>query len=169
MKCKYLKQCVTGVIFVLITGSLSHFVYDWTGQNPIAGLFTPVNESIWEHMKLLFFPMLAYSLVIIFRCRQESPCIASGLFSGLLTGTFLIPLFYYAYTGILGKNLLVLDIAVFVMSTVIAFWLSCKLAQSCQASRCTFLLCVLVCALFICFLLFTEHAPDAAIFMDPSA
>ncbi len=169
MKRKCLKPYIPGVIFVLITGSLSHFVYDWTGQNPIVGLFTPVNESIWEHMKLLFFPMLAYSLVMIFKRGHKYPCTASGLFSGILTGTFLIPLLYYAYTGVLGKNLLILDIGTFVLSTVMAFRLSCKLILSCNTARYTFLLCVLICVLFICFVLFTQHAPDAAIFKDPSA
>lgn len=50
------RDTIIGILFVLITGSVSHFLYDWTGKNPVVGLFTPANESIWEHMKLLFFP-----------------------------------------------------------------------------------------------------------------
>ena len=162
------RTTVIGMIIVLITGTLSHFVYDWTGQNLIAGLFTPVNESVWEHMKLLFFPMLIYSPVMVFKFRKEYPCITSGLFSGLLIGTLLIPLLYYAYACVLGKDLLILDIGIFILSTVIAFWLSLKLTLSCKSQRYTALLCVLVCLLFICFLLFTYHAPDMDIFRDPS-
>lgn len=61
MKDKCLKTyTIIGVFFVLAAGSLAHFLYDWTGSNAIAGLFVPVNESVWEHMKLLFFPMLLY-------------------------------------------------------------------------------------------------------------
>lgn len=69
---KHLRHCtIIGIIFVMLTGTLSHFLYDWSGQNPVVGLFTPVNESIWEHMKLLFFPMLLYSLIMILKYRRD--------------------------------------------------------------------------------------------------
>ena len=64
---------IIGILFVIITGTLSHFFYDWSGNSRIAGFVTPVNESVWEHMKLLFFPMLLYALFMIFRLREEYP------------------------------------------------------------------------------------------------
>lgn len=89
---KHLRHCtIIGIIFVMLTGTLSHFLYDWSGQNPVVGLFTPVNESIWEHMKLLFFPMLLYSLIMILKYRRQYPHIASALFFGLIAGTILNP------------------------------------------------------------------------------
>ena len=61
---KQLKRCIIiGTIFVLILGTLSHFFYEWSNDNQIIGLFSPVNESVWEHMKLVFFPMLFYSII----------------------------------------------------------------------------------------------------------
>lgn len=51
-----------GFLFTSVLGTLSHFFYDWSGRNPLAALISPVNESIWEHMKLLFFPSLLWSL-----------------------------------------------------------------------------------------------------------
>ena len=68
------RYTIIGIIFVLITGSFAHFVYGWSNQNHIAGLFTPINESIWEHMKLLFFPMLIYSFFMTYKFVQEYPC-----------------------------------------------------------------------------------------------
>lgn len=88
---------IIGIVFVLIAGSLAHFLYDWTGRNDIVGLFTPINESIWEHMKLLFFPMLLYTLLMIFKFKDNRLCIASSFSFGILAGTFLIPILYYAY------------------------------------------------------------------------
>ena len=55
------KLTFIGIIFTIILGTISHNVYPWTGNNFIAGLFSPVNASIWEHMKIAFFPMLIYS------------------------------------------------------------------------------------------------------------
>ena len=47
-----------GIVFAVIAGTLSHFVYEWLGENPIAAIFFPIDESVWEHVKLLFFPTL---------------------------------------------------------------------------------------------------------------
>lgn len=43
-------------IFISILGVLLHFTYEWSGDNPAVGLFSAVNESTWEHLKLIFFP-----------------------------------------------------------------------------------------------------------------
>lgn len=156
---------IAGVFFVLVIGTLAHFLYDWTNDNAVIGLFVPVNESVWEHMKLLFFPMLLYSAFMICRCRI--PCIVSSLCLGITAGTLLIPVFFYSYTLILGRNYFLLDIGTFVLSTVIAFWLAYRLAISCRAKPYTLLLCAMVCILFLCFLRFTYHPPDNRLFKAP--
>ncbi len=140
---KHLKRyTIIGIFFVLITGTLAHFLYDWSGNNYIVGLFTPINESIWEHMKLLFF--------------------------GIIIGILLIPIFFYAYTSILGEDTFILDIGTFILSIIIAFWLSYKLTLSCKLEPYTLLLCGLICILFICFMIFTYNPPKTRIFKDPT-
>lgn len=166
---KQLKRyIIIGIFFVLIAGSLAHFLYDWTGNNYVIGFFTPINESIWEHMKLLFFPMSIYSVFIIFKFNRICPCIISSLCFGILIGTLLIPIFFYAYTSLLGKDIFVLDIGTFVLSVIIAFRISYKLSLSCKSEPYKFLLYFLTAALFLCFIRFTYHAPDLEIFADPS-
>ena len=160
---------IAGIIFVLVTGTLAHFLYDWTGNNAVAGLFTPVSESVWEHMKLLFFPMLLYSFFMVYQLKEEYPCIVSSLCFGILAGTFSIPVLFYAYTFLLGTDVFILDIAVFILSTIIAFRLSYSLALSCTRKPYTLLLCALVSVLFLCFMVFTSHPPDHKLFKDPSS
>ncbi len=157
-----------GIFFVITAGSLAHFFYDWSGHASIVGYFTPVNESIWEHMKLLFFPMLLYAFVLTVRLRHHAPSIPSALCTGILLGTFLIPLFFYSYTLVLGKAFLVLDISTFLVSILIAFWLSYRLASSVKILRYTPLLYCLVGILFVLFVLFTHNPPAAKIFEDPA-
>ena len=53
-----------GFIITGILGVVLHFLYDWLGQNPLIALISGVNESTWEHMKLLYYPMLIFSLMI---------------------------------------------------------------------------------------------------------
>ena len=161
------RDIIIGILFVLAAGTLSHFLYDWSGQRPAVGLFTPVNESVWEHMKLLFFPILLYMLVMCFRHRKI-PCMVSAFCAGILAGTFLIPVLFYVYTFLLGRNLFFLDISTFIVSVLLAFWLSYRLTLSCRLAAFTFPLCGLVGILFACFLLFTYHPPALKIFEDPT-
>jgi hypothetical protein len=160
---------VIGVIFVTLAGTLSHFLYGWSGKNALVGLFAPVNESVWEHMKLLFFPMLLYGLFMVSRLKKEIPCLPSALWAGVLAGTFTIPLLYYAYTFICGRNVFLLDLGIFLLSVLIAFRIVCKLALSCRAKPFGALSGWAVFLLFICFLWFTCHPPRAEIFTDPTA
>ncbi len=60
MNKKIFRYTLSGILFTSILGTLSHFLYGWSGSRVLVGLFAPVNESVWEHMKLLFFPMLLY-------------------------------------------------------------------------------------------------------------
>lgn len=48
---------VISTIFIMILGVVLHFTFEWANNNILVGTFSPVNESIWEHLKLLFFPM----------------------------------------------------------------------------------------------------------------
>lgn len=146
---------IFGTIFVLVTGTLAHFVYGWSGQNWIVGFFFPVSESTWEHMKLCFFPMLCYALFARYRLSAAFPCISSALPAGILAGTFAMPVLFYTYTGILGKNYLPLDIGVFIVSVLIAFYTVYRLALSCKEKRWTGVLWFAVAVLGLCFVLFT--------------
>ncbi len=163
------KYTLFGVFFVLITGTLFHFLYDWTNQNSFIGLIAPVNESIWEHMKLVFFPMLLYSPILSQKLKENHPCIISAIAFGILLGTFLIPILFYTYTSILGKNIFLFDLATFILSTIIAFIAIYLFTLSCKLQPYTILLYGLLLLLFLCFILFTGNPPDFSIFDDPAA
>ena len=163
------RYTVIGILFVMLTGTLAHFLYDWSGKHGVVGLFSPVNESVWEHMKLLFFPMLLYSLFLIGRLKGDFPCLPSSLWAGLLAGTLAIPLLYYGYTCILGRDVFLLDLGIFLLSVLIAFRIACRLALSCKGKPYGILLGCFVCILLACFLWFTYHPPKAGLFTDPTA
>lgn len=156
-----------GIIFVLVTGSLAHFVYDWSLQNFIIGFFFPVSESTWEHMKLVFFPMLLYGLFLYSKLKEDYPCLASALPAGILSGTFLIPVLFYTYSGILGKNYMALDITTFVIAVLVAFIRTYRLTLSCRGNTFLIPLWTAVIITFACFLLFTYLPPDLGLFTSP--
>ena len=158
---------IFGILFVILTGTLSHFVYEWSGNNFILGFLFPVNESVWEHMKLIFFPMLLYSFYMNQKLKDENPCVSSALLSGILIGTFRIPVIYYTYSGVLGSNNTVLDIATFLVSVLLAFYSVYRLSLSCSSQLCSSCLVICVWTVAICFLLFTYLPPDLGLFENP--
>ena len=162
------RYTLIGAIFVTILGTLSHFFYDLSNQNFIVGFFSPINESTWEHMKLVFFPMLLFSLFVISKSKESNPCITSAFLSGILIGTLLIPLIFYTYTGILGYNVFILDLLTFLLSVIGAFFVAYRLTLSCRMQEYTMLLWIAVGVVFLCFLLFTIVPPDIALFADPT-
>ena len=158
---------IGGIIFVLAAGTLSHFLYEWTGNSFVVGLFTPVNESVWEHMKLVFFPMLLYSSLMVPKLKNRYPCISSAYCFGMLLGTVLVPVLFYAYTFAIGHNVFFLDLATFAASVIIAFVSVYKLTLSRRTWAFSFLLYALAAAGIICFLLFSYNPPPMAIFTPP--
>lgn len=158
---------IIGILFTLITGTISHFIYEWSGNNFLLGFFFPVNESTWEHMKLCFFPMLFYAFYMNRKMTHAHPCVTFALLFGTLSGTFLIPVIFYTYSGILGRNFLILDIATFILSVLAGFRTAYRLSLSCRADACTTALKLLTAALAVCFFLFTYHPPALGIFISP--
>lgn len=179
-----------GILFVLITGTLSHFVYEWTGNNTFLGLFCPVSESTWEHMKLVFFPMLVYGFFmycgLVYSKHPASDTssmekeltpneTAGALAAGILTGVLLVPALFYTYSGILGDNYLFLDIMVFVLSVLAAFRVVYRLLNHAGAAVkharlleiCSPFLVAAVLLLLVCFLIFTYQPPKPGIFAIP--
>lgn len=121
-----------GMLFTLLFGNLLHFVYDWTGQAGWAAYLSAVNESTWEHMKLLAVPWLVWTIVTI----AVNRCAASALprAIGLLVGLAAIPALFYTYTGILGKSVGVVNILIFQAAVLLAYFVSASL-QRAPASR----------------------------------
>ncbi|MCM1282544.1 MAG: DUF6512 family protein [Roseburia sp.] len=160
---------IIGIIFVIIAGTISHFVYEWTGNNAFAGLFFPVGESTWEHIKLLFFPMLVYSVYMTIKLRTGFPHILPALSGGLLAGSFAIPVIFYSYRGILGKDYTALDIATFAASVFLAFFTAYRLSGFRFSPAGRRLLVIAVIFLTVCFFVFTCHPPKMGIFKEPAA
>lgn len=161
----YLKSTLWGILFVFVFGTLSHFLYTWFGQHPILGLFVSVNESTWEHMKLFFFPMLLFCIIeFIILDRRDTKRASCSL--GILVGTWMIPILYYSYSGILGFHLMLLDVLTFYVSVIVAFWIRYITRNQRVVSKYSLLLKLLVVVQMFLFLWFTYSPPELGIFME---
>lgn len=155
-------------IFVILLGTLNHFLYDLSGGMAIAALFCPVNESVWEHLKLLFFPFLFLTIWTWLRIRPSATRLFYTRYLGAICGMLWIIIGYYTYTGILGRNFLLLDLLLYVTGVYLSFLLSSRLYQnhlSTPAQEIVFSLWILT---IICFFAFTCYPPNLPLFFPPN-
>lgn len=118
------RQSFPYMIVTMILGTLNHFLYDWSGKNPVIALFTPVNESVWEHMKLLFFPFLLLSLIEYIIHRPDSSRFFGSRLFAVWCGMFSIIMLFYGYSGAIGRSLMLIDILLYYLGVIITYSLS---------------------------------------------
>ena len=167
MKQKVALWELMGFAVTSLGGTILHFLYDWLDGALWIAPFSGVNESTWEHMKLLFWPMLLYAAVqsFFFREREDFLCIK---LRGILLGLILIPIIFYTYNGIIGKSPDWINIAIFFISAAIVYIYEtvqlsnpttvCKNPRSAIAALCT---------IALLFVIFTFYTPEINLFRDP--
>ena len=161
-----LKFEIINTIFILILGTLLHFTFEWSNQNAIVGSFSAINESTWEHLKLLFFPMLITTIIGYFYLRPTTPSFLCARISSIISSLLFTIIFFYTYTGILGTNIAILNIATFYIATIIGECISYKIMLSnfnCNNKISLIILCIL----FLSFITFTYFPLKIGLFEDP--
>ena len=154
---------IFSAIFVIILGSLFHFTYNLSGDNPIVAIFSSINESVWEHLKLLYFPMLLTIVIGYFYIGKEIPNFLCSKTIGILVAMLFVVIFFYTYTGILGYNIAILDISSFVIATVLGEFVSYILIVN-NFDYNNWIAIFILAILFICFAIFTFKTPNLGIF-----
>lgn len=158
------------IILAIVFGTLLHFTYEWSGENRIVGLFSATNESVWEHLKLVFYPMLILAIVEYFVVKKEANNYIEAKSLGIFLAIAFIIVFYYTYTGIIGKNFFIIDILTFIISIILEEWVSYKLmirkSESTTLSK--ILSSAIIFYFLISFILFTYNPPNINLFKDPT-
>lgn len=164
-KSKILKFQIFSVIFVAVLGTILHFTYEWSNENVIVGVFSAVNESTWEHLKLVFFPMLFTTIIGYFYIDKNINLICAKLI-GIITAILFIIIFFYTYTTIVGTNFAILDIGSFFVAVILGEYVAYKILTSkfvCNKN----LAIIVFMILLINFIFFTYVTPKIFLFQDP--
>lgn len=156
-----------GFAVTSLAGTVLHFLYDWLGKAAWIAPFSGVNESTWEHMKLLFWPMFLFSIVqsFFFRNREDFWCVK---LRGVSLGLVLIPILFYTYNGVIGHSPDWINIAIFFIAAAIAYLYEAKRFQkesaTCKQPKLAIGILAVIALLFVIFTFFT---PQIGIFKDP--
>lgn len=155
-----------GFAITALLGTVLHFLYDLTGGALWIAPFSGVNESTWEHMKLLFWPMVAFAAVqyLFFREREDFLCVK---LRGIVLGISLIPVIFYTYNGTIGKSPDWINITIFFVTAAISYiyeTVQFKQAKPCKNPKLAVLILFAIAAAFV---IFTFKTPMLGIFKDP--
>lgn len=164
------RTCFLSFLFTVSVGCLLHFAFALSGGNTVVGTFVPVNESVWEHEKLLLTPALLFAFFEYFLCGKSFPAFPAAKVYAIFAGMASILFLHYTLVGAFGESSLPADIAVFVFSCGLTSLLTGYLTE--KASRlasdgATILALSLLAFLLFLFLYFTFHPPAIELFRDP--
>lgn len=156
------KRFVIAFVAAALLGTVMHFVYGWF-PHPLVGLIAPVNESVWEHLKLLFWPFLLAAIAL--SAGAEKPVRSwNGFLISLLVQPFVLTGAYYLLRDGFGVSSLTVDILLYCAVMALGFWLAYRLRDSAHAERTVGLLIVLAAIYGVCLIVFTLAAPNLPIF-----
>ena len=159
---------IAGVIFIIVFGAIFHFLFEWTGYSRPVALVAAVNESIWEHLKMAFWPGLLFALIEYRYLKYTSNNFWLAKTTSLLTIPALIITCFYGYTALLGQNYLVLDILTFILAVVAGQFVSYKLLTAEGFGRVLQAYALAIMGLLVmAFSLLTYYPPHIFLFEDP--
>lgn len=147
-------------------GFFMHIFYELSNYSRVVGLFTPINESLWEQLKRLFFPYLIFSIILYFFTKRNTKTILFGNFIALLVGICLFINISYTIHGAFGINHTLINMGIQIICTGATYFLCMYFFSHHTFSiRNTygFLLFVL---LFLVFTVFTFLPPRVPLFQD---
>ena len=167
MKQRSILWQAAGFALVTFGGTILHFLYDWTGGSTLVAPFSGVNESTWEHMKLLFWPLFLFALIqrLFFKDQKNYWCVK---LAEILLGLVLIPVLFYTYNGVFGKSPDWINTAIFYITALLVFlfeWRAFKRDwMPCTRPRLAF---ATICLIGVLFVVFTFATPQIPLFQDP--
>jgi len=162
-----LKWELSGIIFVFFLGALLHFLFEWSGESKVVGLIASVNESVWEHFKQGFWPMCLYAAIEYKFIRSH----VTNFLTAKAVAVYLIPaitgLVFYAYTAIIGEEILIVDILIFLVAIIAGQLISYKIMTLSSlpkyANIISLIFIILLASMLMLFTFFPPHLP---IFLD---
>ena len=155
-----------GFAFIVIFGTLGHFIFEWSGHRRWAGTFFAVNESTWEHIKLTIYPSFIW-MVVELCVRGASWSIVVAQCAAMLVMMAAIPAIFYSYTAIAGRNFLIADIFCYVISVAAGMWVFSLVAPLSAGPALGIIAALVLAAIAVMYFRFSYHPPHCLLFRDP--
>ncbi|MCT4687291.1 DUF6512 family protein [Vallitalea sp.] len=157
---------IVSAIAIILVGSLFHFLYEWT-ECTLIGVFSPVNESEWEHIKIMFYPVILVSIIEYFFIRYvvNNFVFAKAVSALVFIGTTYLLIFLYEY--IFGEGEMVLHVVTYIIGAFVGQLVSYIILKSPKGNNCKNLIGYYIFLfLFLIITLFTFRPLQCDFFRD---
>lgn len=158
---------IIGIFISFIISVILHFIYGLF-PNTIISVIAPVNESIWEHMKLIITSTLFFSIPEYFMYRKKdipfNNFILSYAISNLL-GIILYLLIYIPLNDIFGHKIYIaisLLFLIFILVQIISYYIM----NYKKINYSNYIGILLIIIIYFIFGYFTYHPPKINLFYD---
>lgn len=159
---------IGSIILISIIGTLSHFLYDLSNHNKVIGLFSAVNESTWEHIKIALTPTLLWGIVDGFLYGSLSNYFFAKCISILII-IILMPCLFYGYQLITKKDIVAFDIIIFyivIISSQVLFFILLRRIPD-VGFIVNYISCIGIFLLFGGYMIHTLMPAKSMLFKDP--
>lgn len=160
---------LAGIITMTILGFCLHYLFSWTGGSKIIGLFVPVNESVWEHLKLGYWSVVLFSIVEYLPTKHSVNNYYFAKTIGVLSLEITILIIFYGYNFIAGKDIFLIDIFSYILGVVSCQYLTYIFLRlepfSMFINRISLAIFI---SLGVLFGVITYYPPHVALFKDPN-
>ena len=165
-----LKYNISAFVFIGIFGALSHFVYEWSGNNIFLGYFFPINESTFEHLKMIFFPPLIYFIIEFFVSKYKRKNYFPAVLIGLLYGIISIITLFYTAKGVLGYTNEFINISIYYIALLVLLFKKDKYLKSdfLDSNAAFAVSLILISVISVSIVLWTYNPPNLNLFTDPT-
>jgi len=166
MKNKVLAWEIGGFLFIGLIGAALHFTYELSNYSSnVVAYFSAVNESTWEHLKMVFFPGLVFALVQYTYVRDQVNNYLVAKVASLFIMPLVITVGWYIYAPIVGRSIYRIDLLLFYLAVFAGQYASYKLLRrSPLEKKYTQYAIGLFIVLFIAFSTFTFFPPRIFLF-----
>lgn len=159
---------IYGIPILFLSGVIFHFIYKWSNKAHVVASIGAVNESMWEHMKIAFWPMFLWSVLALGIWGFDREIIYFSRGAGIILTQMSIPLLVKLYTHFSKRNILFVDITLFLICIAFGQLLSHYLLNfNILIQAFTPLVIVIVVLLALAFILFSHSPPRLNLFRDP--
>ena len=166
MKNRLLIWEIGGFFFIGLIGASLHFTYELSDfSSNVVAYFSAVNESTWEHLKMVFFPGLLFALIEYTYVRDQ----VNNYIVAKTTSLFIMPLVitagWYIYAPIVGRSIYPVDLTLFYLAVFTGQLVSYKLlTRPPLKNKYNNYAIGIFLALFIAFSTFTFYPPQIFLF-----
>lgn len=163
-----LKQIKIIAIFgIFIISFIIHFAYELF-PNVIFSFIFPVNESIWEHMKIPFTSTLLYGIIDYILLKKNNIEYNNFPFQLYFTATIIIPIYLVIYLpiySIIGENLFISILLLFLIY-ILEQYISYNILNARQLNILNSLAVPTIVSVYMIFIYLTYNPPHTYIFYD---